>query len=167
MLKMFIAFTAVTFGTMACTGSRTMYDNNGLTIIQAGADPTPINGGYNVLIAERDGVSTIIGVTATGTVAEQIAMPAAIVGGAAVLRPDKTEIHDNSSVSAGANGGNSNAKGGKGGRGGRGGTSVAGSNSSSSSNSGAISGSASSATGGSGGGQAPGNSGGQGGNGKN
>ncbi len=164
MLKMFIAFTAVTFGTMACTGSRTMYDNNGLTIIQAGADPTPINGGYNVLIAERDGVSTIIGVTATGTVAEQIAMPAAIVGGAAVLRPDKTEIHDNSSVSAGANGGNSNAKGG---RGGRGGTSVAGSNSSSSSNSGAISGSASSATGGSGGGQAPGNSGGQGGNGKN
>lgn len=68
-----------------CTGSRTMYDNNGLKIIQTGADPTPINGGYNVLVVEQNGQSTIVAVTATGTVAEQIAMPAATVAGAAIL----------------------------------------------------------------------------------
>jgi len=85
----------------ACTGQREVYNNNGLVLVQAGADPTPINGGYNVLIKEQNGVSTVLAVTATGTVAEQVAMPAAIVGGAAVLRPDKTELTDNSTVKGG------------------------------------------------------------------
>ena len=90
-----------------------MYSNNGLTIVQTGADPTPINGGYNVLVAEQNGTSTILAITATGTVAEQIAMPAATVAGAAVLRPDETNISEgdvnvagSTATSAGGAGGN-------------------------------------------------------------
>ncbi len=77
-----------------CTGSRTMYDNNGLTIVQTGADPTALNGGYNVLVVEQDGISTIVAISATGTIAEQIAMPGATVAGNAVLRPDTTTVQE-------------------------------------------------------------------------
>lgn len=141
-LRVTTAFALSTLTLGACTGQREVYNNNGLVLVQAGADPTPINGGYNVLIQEQNGVSTVLAVTATGTVAEQIAMPAAIVGGAAALRPDKTEITDNSSVNGG------NATGGF--------ATGAAAN--------ANAGAAAKAIGG-GGGIAPGNSGGQGGNG--
>ena len=79
-----------------CTGSRVMYDNNGLKLVQVGADPTPINGGYNVVVAEQNGVSTLVAVDSTGTIVEQIALPAAAIGGAAVLRPDETNVIDSS-----------------------------------------------------------------------
>ena len=71
---------------VGCTGSRTIYSNGGLTIKQVGADPTPINGGYNLLIVERNGQEPEIRyVQPTRTIAEQIAMPAATVGGAALI----------------------------------------------------------------------------------
>ena len=79
-----------------CTGSRVMYENNGLKLIQVGADPTPINGGYNVIVAEQDGSSTLVAVDSTGTIVEQIALPGAAIGGAAVLRPDETNLIDDS-----------------------------------------------------------------------
>ena len=89
---MMIAATLCIFA--GCTGQREMYNKNGLTLVQVGADPTPLNGGYNVLIAETNGKSHIIAMTSTGTVAEQLAMPAAVVGAAAALRP--TEINQTS-----------------------------------------------------------------------
>lgn len=89
MNKTFILI-ATTVGVLAgCTGSREMYNKNGLKIVQVGADPTPINGGYNILISEVDGTSTVVAVTATSSVAQQLAAPAAAVGAAVVLRPDE------------------------------------------------------------------------------
>lgn len=82
-----------------CTGSREMYNKNGLTLVQVGADPTPLNGGYNVLIAEVGDTSTILSVDSTGTVIEQIALPAGMIGGAAALRPDRVEIQGDTIVS--------------------------------------------------------------------
>lgn len=77
-----------------CTGSRTMYSKNGLTIVQTGADPTAVNGGYNVLVIEQGGKSRIVAISPTGTIAEQIAMPGATVAGSAVLRPDTTTVNE-------------------------------------------------------------------------
>ena len=85
-MKTMIAMGFVALSLGACTGSRVMYENNGLKLIQVGADPTPINGGFNVLIAERGGNSSVVSVDATGTIIEQVALPGAAIGGAAVLR---------------------------------------------------------------------------------
>ena len=101
MRNLILLSLATSLATMVgCTGSRTMYDNNGLKIVQTGADPTLINGGYNVLVAERNGESTILTVTATSTVAEQIAMPAATAAGAIFRNPDTCDTIDNSVVVA-------------------------------------------------------------------
>ena len=73
---------------LGCTGTRTIYEGNGLTLVHAGADPTPINGGYTVLIAERDGNSRIVRADHTPTVAEQIAK-----GGRGGNAPSVLTIH--------------------------------------------------------------------------
>lgn len=126
-MKFLIILT--TLGLGACTGQRTMYDNNGVTIIQVGADPTAFNGGYNILVREEGGISTVMHVTSTPTVAQQIAMPAAVAGGQALRRPDTTT----SSTTVNGGGASSTAAGGKGGRGGNatGGSSSSGSSSNS------------------------------------
>ena len=86
---------------IGCTGSRTLYSNGGVTIKQVGADPTPINGGYNLLIVERDGFDPEIRyVQPTRTIAEQLAMPAATVGAAAFTATqdgDSVSVSNNSS----------------------------------------------------------------------
>lgn len=96
-MKMIITIAAVC-ALAGCTGSREMYNKNGLTLVQVGADPTPLNGGYNVLIAEVGDTSTILSVDATGTVVEQIAFPAGMIGGAAALRPDRVEVQGDTIV---------------------------------------------------------------------
>lgn len=97
-MKTMIAMGLVALSLGACTGSRVMYENNGLKLIQVGADPTPLNGGFNVLVAERGGESSVVSVDATGTIIEQVALPGATIGGAAVLRPDETNISDSRTV---------------------------------------------------------------------
>ena len=91
-MKNIILSSLAMLAMVGCTGQREMYSKNGLTIVQVGADPTPINGGYNILITERDGISTIVAVDSTPTVASQLAGPAAAVGAAVVLRPDEVNV---------------------------------------------------------------------------
>jgi len=86
-----------------CASSQTIYDNNGVKLVQVQADPGVITRGFSVLVMEEGGSSTVLKTTPNRSLVESLVMPAALVGAASAapgVEGSDMTISNNSSSSS-------------------------------------------------------------------